>query len=64
MLKISGLGPKGVQKVWQGLAVQSADDLLVAIDDGGFVTLPGMGKKKAERIRRGIERLKEKSSDR
>ena len=64
LLKISGLGPKGVHKIWQGLAVQSADDLLVAIDDGRFVSLPGMGKKKAERIRRGIERLKEKSSDR
>jgi len=63
LLKISGLGPKGVQKVWRGLGVCSVDDLLATIDDGRFESVPGMGKKKAERIRRGIERLKEKSSE-
>ena len=62
LLKISGLGPKGVHKIWHGLAVRSADELLAAIDDGRFETLPGMGKKKAERIRGGIERLREKGS--
>lgn len=55
LLRVPGLGPKGVQVVWTKLGVGSAAELEAAIDDGRFLALPGMGEKKASRIRKGLE---------
>ena len=58
LLRIPGLGPKSVAKIWQGLGAASADELEQAIREGRFRTLPGMGAKKEERVRRGLEKLR------
>ena len=55
LLKLPGLGPKGVGLVFRELGVRSADDLEAAIADGRFRTLPGMKEKKEARIRKGLE---------
>jgi DNA polymerase (family 10) len=55
LLRLPGLGPKGVSLVWQKLGVRGAEDLEAAIADGRFRTLPGMKEKKEARIRRGLE---------
>ena len=58
LLKIPGLGPRGVSLVWRELGVRSAEDLEAAIADGRFRSLPGMKDKKEARIRRGLEVLR------
>ncbi len=55
LLDLPGLGPKGVQLVWQKLGVRSAADLEAAIADGRFRSLPGMKEKKEARIKKGLE---------
>ena len=55
LLKVPGLGPKGVSLVFRELGVRSAEDLEAAIADGRFRTLPGMKEKKEARIRQGLE---------
>ena len=55
LLKVPGLGPKGVSLVFRELGVRSAEDLQAAIADGRFRTLPGMKEKKEARIRQGLE---------
>jgi len=55
LLKVPGLGPKGVSLVFRKLDVRSAEDLEAAIADGRFRTLPGMKEKKEARIRQGLE---------
>ena len=55
LLKLPGLGPKGVGLVWRDLGVRSAEDLEAAIADGRFRTLPGMKEKKEARILKGLE---------
>jgi DNA polymerase (family 10) len=55
LLRIPGLGPKGVGLVWRELGVRSPEDLEAVIADGRFRSLPGMKEKKEERIRKGLE---------
>lgn len=55
LLKLPGLGPKGVSLVFRELGVRSAEDLEAAIADGRFRTLPGMKERKEARIRQGLE---------
>jgi DNA polymerase (family 10) len=55
LLRLPGLGPKGVSLVWRKLGVTSADDLEKAIADGRFRSLPGMKEKKEAKIRKGLE---------
>jgi DNA polymerase (family X) len=58
LLRLPGLGPKGVNLVWTRLGVQSLDDLEAAIADGRFRTLPGMKEKKEARILKGLRERK------
>ena len=55
LLRLPGLGPKGVSLVWRKLGVTSAEDLEKAIADGRFRSLPGMKEKKEAKIRKGLE---------
>ncbi len=58
MLKIPGMGPKGVAAIWKGLKVTDLDKLKRAIEDHSLEELAGFGAKKAESIGRGIEFIK------
>jgi len=63
LLKIPGVGPKGVKAVYEKLNVTSIADLKKAIETGSLAELPGFGDKKAAAIARGIAFL-EKSTGR
>ncbi len=63
LLKIPGMGPKGVKAVYENLKVKSIADLKAAIETGKLAELAGFGDKKAAIIVKGIEFL-EKSTGR
>jgi len=63
LLRVPGMGPKGVKAVYEKLNVTSIAKLKGAIKSGSFAQLPGFGDKKAAAITRGIEFL-EKSTGR
>lgn len=54
LLKLPGLGHKSVRQIWTGLGVRSPEELEAAIDDGRFLTLPGMKEKKAAALKRAL----------
>lgn len=57
MLEIGGMGPKTVQAVWQQKDVTTIDQLAAAIADGSLEGIKGLGAKKLEQIKQGIELL-------
>jgi DNA polymerase (family 10) len=63
LLRIPGMGPKGVKAVYENLGVKSMAELKQALTDGSVATLSGFGEKKAAGILKGIEFL-EKSTGR
>jgi DNA polymerase (family 10) len=63
LLKIPGMGPKGVKAVYEKLKVKTIAELKAVIQNGSLAELPGFGEKKAGTIARGIEFL-EKSAGR
>lgn len=54
LLHIPGLGPKRVRLLHERLGINDLEDLRRALDSGRVETLPGMGKKTVENIRRGL----------
>jgi DNA polymerase (family 10) len=63
LLRVPGMGPKGVKAVYEKLNVTSIAKLKDAIKSGSLAKLPGFGDKKAAAITMGIEFL-EKSTGR
>jgi DNA polymerase (family 10) len=57
LLKIPGMGPKGVKAVYENLKVKSIAELKKVIENGKLATLPGFGEKKAALIAKGINFL-------
>jgi DNA polymerase (family 10) len=57
LLKIPGMGPKGVKAVYENLKVRTIADLKVIIESGKLAMLPGFGEKKASVIAKGIKFL-------
>lgn len=55
LLEISGLGGKTIHLMHKELKVKNLDDLKRVIEDGSLEKLYGMGKKKVENIKKGIE---------
>lgn len=55
LLRIPNLGPKTLALAHKSLGVQNIEDLKAVIADGRLAKLPGMGEKKVENIRKGIE---------
>jgi DNA polymerase (family X) len=56
LLKVPGLGPKGVELLSSELGVTDLDGLRAALDDGRIAALPGMGERTADNLRQAIER--------
>lgn len=56
LLKIPGLGPKGVELLASELGVTDLDGLRAALEDGRIAALPGMGEKTADNLREAVER--------
>ena len=57
LLKIPGMGPKGVKAVYENLKVKSIADLKAVIESGKLAQLTGFGDKKVAIIAKGIEFL-------
>jgi len=58
MMEIPGMGPKTLAMIHQERKINNLSGLEKAIENGSLIDLPGMGEKKAENIKRGIELLK------
>jgi DNA polymerase (family X) len=56
LLRIPGLGPKGVELLASELGVTDLDGLRAALDDGRVAELPGMGERTADNLRDAVER--------
>jgi len=63
LLSIQHFGPKTAALAFNELGVETVSDLHEVVDSGKLETLPGMGKKKVENIRKSLE-LREQASGR
>ncbi|HLE25043.1 MAG TPA: DNA polymerase/3'-5' exonuclease PolX [Thermodesulfobacteriota bacterium] len=59
LLAIKGVGPKTLAKLNKEIGVKNLNDLERALEGKEILTLRGMGQKKIEDIKRGIELLKQ-----
>jgi DNA polymerase (family 10) len=59
MMEIPGMGPKTLAMIHKERGIGNLSQLEKALEDGSLIDLPGMGEKKAENIKRGIELLKQ-----
>jgi DNA polymerase (family 10) len=57
LLDIPGVGPKTVKLLYDKVGIRSIEDLKRAIERGTLLNLPGFGKRKVEKIKKGIELL-------
>lgn len=55
LLEVQGLGGKTIHLAWTELGVKDRADLSRVIADGSLAKLKGMGEKKVENIRRGLD---------
>jgi DNA polymerase (family X) len=61
LLKLPGMGPKSVLLFWEALQIASIADLEAAIEAGKLETLPRMGAKQIDKLKKGIEEHKKNS---
>jgi len=57
MLQIPSLGPKTIALFWNERSITSIDELKKAIDEGRLAGIKGVGEKKIQSIKEGIELL-------
>jgi len=57
LMDIQGIGPKTLRLIYERLNVRTLDDLKRVIEDGSLATLPLMGEKRVENIKKSIEFL-------
>ncbi len=58
MIAIPGMGPKTLALLHKERNILNLSQLEKAVENGSLISLPGMGEKKVENIRRGIQLLK------
>ena len=59
MLRVPGLGPQKIFKIYQGLGVQSVQELEEAARDGRLAKLPRFGARTAEKVLKSIAFMRE-----
>lgn len=62
LLQIPGLGPRKVKLLYDGLGVRDLAALRQAIAEGRVASLPGMGAKTVENLKRELERYEQRGS--
>ena len=62
LLRLPGMGPKSVALFWEALQISSIADLEAAIAAGKLESLPRMGAKLIEKLKKGIEDYKKNRS--
>lgn len=55
LLEVEGLGPKTISVLWRQRGITSADELAKALAEGRLAGIKGIGEKKIEMMRRGLE---------
>lgn len=55
LMEVQGLGPRTLRQIYDKFKVSTFDDFVKVLDDPRILTLPGMGEKKIENIKRGLE---------
>ncbi len=55
LMEVPGLGPRTLRQVYDKFKVSTFDEFVKVLDDPRILTLPGMGEKKIENIKRGLE---------
>jgi len=55
LMDVQSLGPRTLKLAYERLGVKTKEDLLRVIENGSLEKLPGMGKKKVENIKKGLE---------
>lgn len=55
MLEVPGLGPKKIQALWKDLGVESAGELMYAVNENRLLELKGFGPKTQEDLRKKLE---------
>jgi len=55
LLDVQGIGPKTLRLAYDNLGVKNIEDLKRVLEDGSLAQLPGMGLKKIENIKKGLE---------
>ncbi len=63
LMEVQGIGPKTLKLAYDRLKVRTPEDFKRVLEDGSLQKLPGMGPKKVENIKKGLE-LFEKMSER
>lgn len=63
LMDVQGIGPKTLKLAFDRLSVRSVQDFKRVLDNGSLAQLPGMGQKKVENIKDGLE-LYERMSER
>ncbi|SHG48533.1 DNA polymerase (family 10) [Thermosyntropha lipolytica DSM 11003] len=61
MLAIPGIGHKTVKLIYEKTGIASIDDLLKAAEEGRLRSIPGIGEKTEDNIKKGIAMLKQNS---
>ncbi len=59
LMRIPGLGPKTVKAIWETLGVTDPAGLKAAIADGTIMSVPRMGAKTVENIKKSIETIEQ-----
>jgi DNA polymerase (family 10) len=59
IMDIPGMGPKTLSMIHKEKGIDNLSQLERAVEDGSLVGLPGIGEKKVENIKRGIQLLKQ-----
>jgi len=59
IMEIPGMGPKTLSMIHKERGIGNLSELEKALEDGSLIGLPGIGEKKVENIKRGIQLLKQ-----
>jgi len=62
LVRLPGVGPKRVRKLWEALGITTLDALEAAAREGYVAELEGFGAKTQQRILEGIAKLKERGN--
>ncbi|MGB9824731.1 MAG: DNA polymerase/3'-5' exonuclease PolX [Candidatus Hydrothermia bacterium] len=55
LMEVQGLGPRTLRQIYDKFKVTTTEEFMKILDDPRLLTLPGMGEKKIENIKRGLE---------
>jgi len=59
IMDVPGMGPKTLSMLHKAKGISNLSQMEKAVEDGSLVGLPGIGEKKVENIKRGIQLLKQ-----